>query len=483
MSKKKIKWLKTVSRPGSPLKNTPFLEGFHKFDERVGVREENVLIDGREGMDTWYVDGDEYREFIRRVRERSANLDYLREEIKEVKRFCKGFIAATDKFRAIDLNKKSRLELADLAREIHQQFFDFTFHLWGFLVMDAYLADRLKEQLEKILVGQGKGDRFQEYFTTLTTKTGLVAAEEEELELLEIKSRVQKEGMSKEVDRLIDAHAQKYAWLPVYSYTLKPWDKGHFLRALEILTDEPEEEVRKRRENLKTNKEKIDKVLAELKDPELKETVDIVQEFLVLRTYRTDALRRGFYNLLPFVEDLAKRLKVTADEAAFLSIYEAVDFLEGKKAPSREELRRRAKHHVILKKGEDLKILSKEDEVQRVLKEEVGEVEEEVKELVGEVACPGRAAGKVKIINSVKEADKMEKGNVLVSRMTFPDLMVAITKAAAIVTDEGGITSHASIISRELKIPCVIATEVATKILKDGDLVEVDAEKGVVRKL
>lgn len=67
--------------------------------------------------------------------------------------------------------------------------------------------------------------------------------------------------------------------------------------------------------------------------------------------------------------------------------------------------------------------------------------------------------------------------------MTTPDFVPAMKKAAAVITDEGGITCHAAIMSRELGIPCVIGTKIATKVLRDGDLVEVDAEKGVVRIL
>jgi pyruvate,water dikinase len=67
--------------------------------------------------------------------------------------------------------------------------------------------------------------------------------------------------------------------------------------------------------------------------------------------------------------------------------------------------------------------------------------------------------------------------------MTTPDLMPAIEKAVAIVTDEGGMLCHAAIVSRELGIPCIIGTRNATSILRDGDLVEVDAEKGIVRKI
>jgi pyruvate, water dikinase len=67
--------------------------------------------------------------------------------------------------------------------------------------------------------------------------------------------------------------------------------------------------------------------------------------------------------------------------------------------------------------------------------------------------------------------------------MTTPDFVPIMGKAGAIITDEGGITCHAAIVSREMKIPCVVGTEIATKVLKDGDLVEVDADNGVVRKV
>jgi len=77
----------------------------------------------------------------------------------------------------------------------------------------------------------------------------------------------------------------------------------------------------------------------------------------------------------------------------------------------------------------------------------------------------------------------MKKGDILVAGQTRPTLMTAIHKAGAIVTDEGGIISHAAIISRELKKPCIIGTKIATKILKDGDLVEVDANNGIVKIL
>ncbi len=102
-------------------------------------------------------------------------------------------------------------------------------------------------------------------------------------------------------------------------------------------------------------------------------------------------------------------------------------------------------------------------------------------EVRGRVAFKGFARGVVKVVRLNAEADKVKEGDILVSPMTVPDLVPAMKRAAAIVTDEGGITCHAAIISREIKKPCIIGTRVATKVFKDGDLVEVDAEKGIVR--
>ena len=92
----------------------------------------------------------------------------------------------------------------------------------------------------------------------------------------------------------------------------------------------------------------------------------------------------------------------------------------------------------------------------------------------------GKAVGKVRIVNGMTN---IENGEVLVCTMTTPELVPLMQKASAIVTDLGGILSHAAIISRELGKVCVVGTGKATQLLKDGDLVEVDADEGVVRKI
>jgi phosphoenolpyruvate synthase/pyruvate phosphate dikinase len=102
--------------------------------------------------------------------------------------------------------------------------------------------------------------------------------------------------------------------------------------------------------------------------------------------------------------------------------------------------------------------------------------------LKGMTACAGIYKGRVRLILNDEAMQDMFSGEVLVTTMTIPSLMLAVEKAGAIVTDEGGMLCHAAIVSRELNIPCVIGTQKATQVFSDGDLVEVDANNGVVKK-
>jgi pyruvate, water dikinase len=100
--------------------------------------------------------------------------------------------------------------------------------------------------------------------------------------------------------------------------------------------------------------------------------------------------------------------------------------------------------------------------------------------LTGTPASPGIGTGVVRVLKSPKEIGKVQSGDVLVAPMTSPDYVPAMKKASAVVTDAGGQTSHAAIVSRELGIPCIVGTEKGTKILKDGQIVTVNGENGQI---
>ncbi len=100
--------------------------------------------------------------------------------------------------------------------------------------------------------------------------------------------------------------------------------------------------------------------------------------------------------------------------------------------------------------------------------------------LKGETAATGVYSGVVKIVHDPSELNKVQKGDIMVTTMTTPDMVPAMQKAGAIITDEGGMTCHAAIVSREMGTPCLVGTEHATEVLKDGEMVTVHASRGVV---
>ena len=123
-------------------------------------------------------------------------------------------------------------------------------------------------------------------------------------------------------------------------------------------------------------------------------------------------------------------------------------------------------------------------EAEKIERETEGKkIDRTIREIKGQVGCLGKAKGKVRIVRSPADMAKFQKGDILVAISTNPDIVPIMKKAAAIVTEQGGVTSHAAIVSRELNIPCVIGTRIATKVLEDGEEVEVDATKGMVRRI
>ena len=106
-----------------------------------------------------------------------------------------------------------------------------------------------------------------------------------------------------------------------------------------------------------------------------------------------------------------------------------------------------------------------------------------VNEVKGECAFPGVVRGRVSIVNRAQEMDKFANGDILVSNVTDPTLLPIMKKASAFVTNMGGMTCHAAIVARELQKPCVVGTKIATRIFKDGEMIEVDAGAGIARRL
>lgn len=107
----------------------------------------------------------------------------------------------------------------------------------------------------------------------------------------------------------------------------------------------------------------------------------------------------------------------------------------------------------------------------------------EATEIKGTCASKGKVTGRAVIVFEPREFERVHEGDILFTMMTRPEFLPVMHRAAAFVCDEGGLTSHAAIVAREMKKPCVVGTRVGTRTFKDGDMVEVDATTGIVRKI
>ena len=192
---------------------------------------------------------------------------------------------------------------------------------------------------------------------------------------------------------------------------------------------------------------------------------------------------RAWDNLKPFFVFIGRRKSVPPRHLAYYTPGEFEKLLvKGEKIKASTIKARQRKYGLILLNNK-ISLLTG-----RALDEFTGKNVPKVKirareVITGRGAYSGFIRGRVRLVFTEVQAAKMKKGEVLVTPMTTPRMSQAIKLARAFVTDEGGLTCHAAIISRELKIPCVIGTKIATQVLKDGDLVEVDANKGIVKKL
>jgi phosphohistidine swiveling domain-containing protein len=177
---------------------------------------------------------------------------------------------------------------------------------------------------------------------------------------------------------------------------------------------------------------------------------------------------------------IAEKEGRNADYLTCLTQQEFEGYLRNGKLPDDAELKNRYEASVLYFEKDKLSLLFGEsvDEVETIIANQSSIAEKEIK---GISAYPGKVTGKVRIISDPLKIQVFNDNDILVTGMTRPEFMSVIKKASAIITDVGGILCHAAITAREMKIPCVVGTAVATKVLKDGDIVEVDASNGTIK--
>lgn len=333
---------------------------------------------------------------------------------------------------------------------------------------------------EKIAASQLPEKYLQSFFTP--AKPTLLIKQQREI--VALKHALQKAGVLAEVVQLLPPkamallerkhanlhqkiikHIAEYQWFGMMHMWGSPFSVDKFFEHLQTLP-----------EKVKTEPEEVPLPAS------LTWLQEQTRQLVYWRNYVAEACGMGSYLALEKLEEACRQFGITYFElGAWLAPAELLQGLQGEAIPDQAELRERKHAYGTVVEDGGIHVITGKKLQQTIT--QMLDVLVATKELRGMVANPGKATGIVKVVLSPDEIDKVQPGDIMVASETTPDFVPAAHRAAALIADVGGITSHAAIISREMGHPCIVGTKIATQVLKDGDRVEVDADNGVVRIL
>ncbi|MFA6908416.1 MAG: PEP-utilizing enzyme [Patescibacteria group bacterium] len=213
----------------------------------------------------------------------------------------------------------------------------------------------------------------------------------------------------------------------------------------------------------------------------MKNVLEIARLFAKWKDIRKSGVYMGMHHFGRFLQEIGRRKGLTAYELSHLVFHEIIElFAQPQEMRKRVATRKKQAFFAVTPRG--YYIANTRESRPYFSYFSVG-TSTTVTHLRGVCASAGTATGVVRVVLKTHEMSAFKKGEILVANQTTPDFVPILKKAAAIVTEQGGVTSHAAVVSRELKKPCIIGTKVATHVFRTGDCVEVDADKGIIKKI
>ncbi|MBU0980748.1 MAG: hypothetical protein KJ709_08135 [Nanoarchaeota archaeon] len=454
---------------GKPIYPYTFMQAIEKYPRSSGVSWPNLFLHFKRDRMTFICEYKELRDQGEKLYD--MNKDRL---AKGHARWQKTVSRLKKHEQAVNkgLSDVPDSELLRLLKSFEQDYLEFwltgllpEFTNWG---VERLLKDEIMKTHRK---------DFIEIFEALSAPERLSFFQEEELDFMELKLEEGKKGFANRLKK----HAEDYHWLRnSYAHTQRLGEK-HFKDGLkEISTEEAREKIKEIKGlpgKVKQNKQEVIKKYSLGK--EVVESADWIAYCIWWQDLRKKYIFMSCSIISAFVHEISKRKKIPYEELCYHTPDELLQLLsKGRKADARA---RQEGFMIYYEKEGRLSFISQDanDLARPFIETRIDKMTEQLRGLVVSKG-KGSVRGKVRILLSPR--DHMGEGDILVTTMTSPDFVVAMRKAKAIVTDEGGMTSHAAIISRELGIPCIVGTGMATKLLKDGDIVTVDVERGLIRK-
>ena len=341
----------------------------------------------------------------------------------------------------------------------------------GFIVYSDIIVDEVRARA---------GVAADEVIGTLLQVPTLHFAQREKLGIMEIALTPEDEW-----DSLLRRHQRRFHWI-LNNY--KDWEAlplEHFReRVTRFREEQTPEEIRALADELRSYESDHAEAVATMRQSGLLSEDNVERLLLLARIAESVDLRKacnlvGNHWIGRYISAMAESRGLVLRDVLLLLAEEFEAIVAGKLAIEDIDIQGRRREFGAVCR--DCALHGYEGEVLTLLRQAIAaETVVETTEITGKVAYKGIVRGRVRVMDFPKQKEFLE-GEVLVTSMTRPDFVPLMRRASAIVTNEGGITSHAAIVAREMKKPCIIGTKVATQLLHDGDLVEVDADHGVVR--
>ncbi|MBI4262340.1 hypothetical protein HY624_02335 [Candidatus Uhrbacteria bacterium] len=351
------------------------------------------------------------------------------------------------------------------------------------MIADGALALIYPMTLPKTFELQGKTYSAESLLPEVALPKKLFPMIEEHWHLLEMAAKLRNK---KSIDDDLARHVAQYSWMNSLCWWDEPFDAEYYRNAVAIAAKrDPAQELQQEHEARRVRYAHAEVVLADLKEkyPKAWECIDIIRELTDAKEDNWDAASLAGVRMRPLFKDIARAHGLSYHQFLQLSPTEMIAFFERGSLPvAIDILNERIKHHLVINHQEYGQMILAGADVQPC-EQYVVKTPPALTELKGTPVWKGHVTGMVRCIIAPSDVGAMQDGEILVCPMSDPDYMPAIRKAVAIVADQGGLLCHAAIVARELQIPCIVGTEYATKIFKDGDLVEVDAKNGIVKKI
>lgn len=342
----------------------------------------------------------------------------------------------------------------------------------------------LLERLRELSYSESKAPEIISAITYPSEHTPLFLSQRELYEI----AKVRNDGLSDE-----ELHARSAQWLARHSHIPvnfcgEPWTHQDISRHLETIERGREGEMLKRLEAEHRRKCKEARAtLRRIDDRRVSELAVTISKGTILNEFRKNVFSKVSLEYRPIFEAVAQKSGGAGwRDCWFMAAEEMGKVIGGETLPLAAFKKERQVVAFYTDERGEVAFLDKESTervynfVQQFRGKEGERVESSTREVRGFSASKGVVKGLVKVVFGSKDFAKVERGDILVAIMTSVDFIPVMERAAAFVTNEGGITSHASIVAREMGKPCIIGTKIATKVLKDGDIVEVSADEGRV---